>query len=123
MTLLSSTGESFFQLMIVLFCFLIVLALTYYTTKWIAGYQKQHSFNKNLKVIETLKITTNKYVQIIEAGKDTYYVIALGKDEITVLGQLTKDQLLEMPSQNETGKENDNFQEILGRFKEHLPKK
>ena len=83
MILLSSTGENIFQLIIVLFCFLIVLALTYYVTRWIAGYQKSQSISKNLSVVETLKLTTNKYIQLIQAGKDTYYVIAIGKDGTT----------------------------------------
>ena len=65
MILLSSTGENIFQLIIVLFCFLIVLALTYYVTRWIAGYQKSQSISKNLSVVETLKLTTNKYIQLI----------------------------------------------------------
>lgn len=90
MILLSSTGENIFQLIIVLFCFLIVLALTYYVTRWIAGYQKSQSISKNLSVVETLKLTTNKYIQLIQAGKDTYYVIAIGKDRDHVLGQLQR---------------------------------
>ena len=124
MILLSSTGENIFQLIIVLFCFLIVLALTYYVTRWIAGYQKSQSISKNLSVVETLKLTTNKYIQLIQAGKDTYYVIAIGKDEITVLGQLSGEQLKEMPSQNMTiPTANGDFADALQKFKEHLPKK
>ena len=102
MILLSSTGENIFQLIIVLFCFVIVLAMTYYVTRWIAGYQKSQSISKNLSVVETLKLTTNKYIQLIQAGEDTYYVIAIGKDEITVLGELKKEQLKEVPSQDMT---------------------
>ena len=121
MILLSSTGENIFQLIIVLFCFLIVLALTYYVTRWIAGYQKSQSISKNLSVVETLKLTTNK---LIQAGKDTYYVIAIGKDEITVLGQLSGEQLKEMPSQNMTiPTAKGDFADALQKFKEHLPKK
>ena len=124
MILLSSTGENIFQLIIVLFCFLIVLALTYYVTRWIAGYQKSQSISKNLSVVETLKLTTNKYIQLIQAGKDTYYVIAIGKDEITVLGQLSGEQLKEMPSQNMTIlTAKGDFADALQKFKEHLPKK
>ena len=124
MILLSSTGENIFQLIIVLFCFLIVLALTYYVTRWIAGYQKSQSISKNLSVVETLKLTTNKYIQLIQAGKDTYYVIAIGKDEITVLGQLSGEQLKEMPSQNMTiPPAKGDFADALQKFKEHLPKK
>lgn len=123
MILLSSTGDSFIQLIIVLVCFVVVLILTYYTTKWIAGYQQQHSYNKNLKVVETLKLTTNKYIQIIEAGKDTYFVIALGKDDITVLGQLTKDQLKEYTSSEGQLHNTQGFSDVLDKFKDHLPKK
>ena len=120
MILLSSTGENIFQLIIVLFCFLIVLAVT----RWIAGYQKSQSISKNLSVVETLKLTTNKYIQLIQAGKDTYYVIAIGKDEITVLGQLSGEQLKEMPSQNMTiPTAKGDFADALQKFKEHLPKK
>ncbi len=124
MILLSSTGENIFQLIIVLFCFVIVLALTYYVTRWIAGYQKSQSISKNLSVVETLKLTTNKYIQLIQAGKDTYYVIAIGKDEITVLGELKEEQLKEMPSLDMTiPTAKGDFADALQKFKEHLPKK
>lgn len=127
MTLLqikTSGFSNFMQLLGVLLIFVFVLAITYLTTKWIAGYQKSRSFNKNLKVIETLKLTQNKYIQIIEAG-EVYLVIGVGKDEITMLTTLTKEQLkdldtYEVTKQKEAG---ENFQEILNRLKDHLPKK
>ena len=83
MILLSSRTsgvQSFFQLIGVLLIFVFVLAITYYVTKWIAGYQKQHNFQKNMRVVETMKLTTNKYIQIIEVG-ETYLVIGIGKDD------------------------------------------
>lgn len=121
--------ESFIQLIGVLLIFVIVLALTYFTTKWIASYQQGHTQNKNLKVVETLKLTPNKYLQIIEAG-DVYLVIGIGKEEITFLTQLTKEQLSEeyfqdLKTTDGTGQDgsNQSFHEILKNFKEHLPKK
>ena len=125
MILLSSTGESLFQLLIVLFCFVVVLVLTYYTTWWIAGYQKSQSISRNLSVVETLKLTTNKYIQLIQAGKDTYYVIAIGKDEITVLGQLSGDELRELPTDKdqEIPTVKGDFSDLLHKFKDQLPKK
>lgn len=127
MTLLqmkTSGFSNFMQLLGVLLIFVFVLAITYFTTKWIAGYQKSRSFNKNLKVIETLRLTQNKYIQIVEAG-EIYLVIGVGKDEITMLTTLTKEQLkdldtYEVTKQKEAG---ENFQEILNRLKDHLPKK
>lgn len=121
-----STGSinNFFQLLGVLVIFILVLALTYFTTKWIASYQKGCSFNKNLQVIETLKLTSNKYIQIVKAG-EAYLVIGIGKDEITFLTTLTREQLDEKALQeleNNSGIV-ENFNEILKKFKDHLPKK
>ena len=121
---MTSTGESIFQLLVVLFCFVIVLALTYYTTRWIAGYQKSLSFDKNLAVVETLKLTNNKFIQLIQVGKDIYYVIAIDKDEISFLGQVDQEQLKEISLETEeipTVK--GDFEDILNKVKERLPKK
>lgn len=112
-------------MVVVLFCFILVLVLTYYTTRWIAGYQKSHSFNKNLSVVETMKLTTNKYIQLIQVGKETYYVIAVGKDEISVIGQLTKDDLKDMPDVDleDIPTVKGDFEDILNKVKDKLPKK
>lgn len=120
----TSSFSNFMQLMGVLLIFLFVLALTYVTTKWIANYQKGKSYNKNLRVIETQRLTQNKYIQIVEAG-DVYLVIGVGKDEITMLTTLTEEQLkdldtYEVQKQTEAG---ENFQDILNKIKKRLPKK
>ncbi|MCR5143992.1 MAG: flagellar biosynthetic protein FliO [Lachnospiraceae bacterium] len=121
MMLLSSTGESLFQLVIVVFCFIVILIMTYYTTRWIAGYQKTQSISNNLSVAETLKLTTDKYVQLVKAGKDRYFVIAVSKNDITLLGELSTEELKEVP---DFDKENiptvqGDFNEILKKFKKH----
>ena len=119
----ASSFDSFIQLLGVLFIFIFVLGLTYVTTRWVAGYQKAHSFNRNLRVIETLRLTTNKYIQIVEAG-DEYLVIALGKDEVRLLTKLTEEQLKEIPSENlPDGFTKESFSEIFDRIKKHIPKK
>ncbi len=100
MLTLSSAGESFFQLLFALFVFVGVLALTAFVTKWIAGYQKTQGLNRNLEIVEAIRITNNKFVQIIRAGEDSYYVIAIGKDDITLLGQLSSDQLKDLDNES-----------------------
>lgn len=123
MAVRTSSFESFVQLIGVLLIFVFVLVITYLTTRWIASYQKGHSFNKNLRVVETLKITANKYIQIIEAG-DEYLVIAIGKDEVQLLTKLTEEQLKEVPPEERlTGVSTESFKDILEKWKEHLPKK
>ncbi len=119
----TSSLSNFLQLVSVFVIFLFVLVATYLTTRWIAGYQKGHSFNRNLKIIETLKITANKYIQIVQAG-DEYLVIAIGKDEVCLLTKLTEDQLETLPEKAfEAGTAADGFKEILDKVKNHMPKK
>lgn len=120
----TSSFESMAQLVGVLLIFVFVLGITYLTTRWIAGYQKGRSFNHSLKVVETLRITTNKYIQLIEAG-DIYLVIAIGKDEVRLLAKLTREQLGTLPSEEEFSNKPaaDSFRDILDRWKEHMSKK
>lgn len=119
----TSSFSSFMQLIGVLIIFLFVLAVTYVATRWIAGYQKEHSYNKNLKIIETLRLTTNKYIQIVQAGEE-YLVIAIGKDEVQLLTKLTQEQLRELPSEEfPAGVGSESFKELLEKFKKHIPKK
>lgn len=115
--LAANTGSNLFQLIIVLVIFVIVLFATYYVTKWIAGYQKTQLHNKNFKVIETMKVTNGKYLQLIQVGKEEYFVIGIGKDELTTIGRLSKDQIYEITDDNLSEKSN-RFSEVLASFRD-----
>ena len=121
---MSSSGNSFLQLLNVLLIFVVVLGLTYFTTRWIAGFQKTQMHNKNLQIIETLKITQNKYIQIVRAG-EVYLVIAISKDQVTLLAELKDDELdkLDMESLENKDFTKESFSEILEKVKKHIPKK
>lgn len=119
----TSGWESFFRLIEVLFIVVFVLVITYVCTRWIAKYQKGINTNKNMRVIETFRITNNKYIQIVEVGK-VYLVIAVCKDTVTMLCQLEEDNLNWIPDCDEqTPTVNENFQQILQKFKDKLPRK
>lgn len=112
------------QLVSVLVLFVVVLFITWLTTRWIAGYQKSQMHNQNLRIIETLRLTNNNYIQIIEAG-DVYLVIAVSKDHVEKLTEITKEQL-KNDSFDMTGQKIDmaeSFHDILDKMKKHLPKK
>lgn len=126
--LLNSWLSSFGQLLSVLAIFVIVLLLTWFVTRWIAGYQQSQMRNQNLKVIETLRLTVNSYIQIIEVG-DVYLAIAVSKDHIEKLAELDKDQL-KIPNTKQgidghmAGQGTDeSFRSIFDKVKHHLPKK
>ena len=90
---ITTRTDSYIQFITVLVLFVFVLAITYVVTKWIAKTQKQRVGTGNLEVIETCRITANKYVQIVRAG-EKYLVIAIGKDEIHMLAELSADEVV-----------------------------
>lgn len=93
--LLAASGrvDSYAQFITVLVLFVVVLAVTAFTTKWIAGYQKQRNRNCNIDVLDTQRISTGKYLQIIRAG-EKYLVIAVCKDTVTMLTEVPREQLV-----------------------------
>jgi len=121
--LLAGSLESLIQLIGALIIFGFVILLTYLTTRWMGGIQKGRSKNKNLRIVETIGVGNNKLISIIEAGT-VYLVVSVGKDEVHLLAQLTRDQLKDY-SFEETGNaaSQDSFAEILNKLKDKLPKK
>ncbi len=118
--LLSSTLDSVFDLLTVLFIFVFVLALTYFATRYIANYQRGKSVGRNIEVLESYRVTSNKYLQIVRTGRK-YLVIGIGKDEIHVLAELSEEELT-LPSEKE---ETDmlSFKELLDKAKHMKDKK
>ena len=104
---------SYFEFVALLIVFVAVLAATYFFTKWMAGYQKNKTSTGNIEVIETARISTTKYIQIVRIG-GRYVAIGVGKDEITNLGDVSEEELVfkEVNPAN-----NISFKEILDKFK------
>ncbi|MEY8515393.1 flagellar biosynthetic protein FliO [Lachnospiraceae bacterium 29-84] len=123
---ISSGITSFFRLIGVLLVFLFVLALTYAATKWMADYQQGVTANRNIRVIETFRVTNQKFIQIIQVG-EKYLVISVCKDTINILTELTEGELAVLPPEGNGEKAktniNGNFQEILDNLKKKLPRK
>lgn len=79
--------------------------------------------NKNIQVVETFRVSNNKFIQIIQVGKK-YLVISVCKDVVNILTELTEDDLVWKPSQEERGvKVNENFQQIFTKLKDKIPRK
>ena len=75
----SSRLEAFAQLITLVLIFAFVLALTYFATKWVGNYQKEKMSGSNITVLETMKISGTKYLQIIKIGTKCF-AIAVCKD-------------------------------------------
>ena len=95
MILLTESGriDSFVQFVTVLLLFLMVFFITYGVTRWISGIQKTQMQGRNMEVVDTMRISSTKYLQIVRAG-DKYLVIAVCKDTVTMLAEISKDSLV-----------------------------
>ena len=123
---LASGLESFGQLLVAILMFVVVVALCYFTTHFIAGYQKRRLSVGNFAVVDSMKVANNKFIAIIKAGKDNYYIIGVGKDEITFIDKIDKDDISfksdsgsTVPGKNpDFGKFKDMFMKYAGRGKD-----
>ena len=104
--------DSYLQFMTVLILFVFVLAITYLVTRWMANYQKGKAGSGNLEIIETCRVASNKYIQIVRAG-EKYLVIAVGKDEVHMLSELSAIELNLQKGEMQT----DGFADILEKVK------
>ncbi len=94
MLLSLSTGlESVVQFITVILIFVFVLAITWISTRYLAGIQKERYKTGNMELIETLRISNNKYMQIVRVGSK-YYCMAVCKDTVTMLGEIRKEEMI-----------------------------
>lgn len=118
---MSSRIEAFAQLLTLLIIFIFVLAVTYYVTRFVGNYQKNKLSGSNINILETMRIANNKYIQIVKIG-NRVFAIAVAKDTVSYLCELDEDELIYKESSS--GKmliNNDNFKEILEKFKKDKP--
>ena len=93
--LLVSTSkiDSVAQLLTVILLFIVVLGATWLTTRYVAGVQKGKMKGSNFEVVDTFRLTQNKYVQILRIGKK-YMAVAICKDTVTVLRELDESEIV-----------------------------
>lgn len=101
------------QLLAVTAIFILVLVLTYFTTRFIGSYQKGKLEGSNIRIMETQRLSNNKLIQIVVVG-DKYFAVAVCKDTVTLLGEVNKDSLKEKEL-SVSGKEN--FESMLNKFR------
>ena len=109
---MSSSAGSVSQLITVILIFALVLFVTVYTTKLVGSFQKMQGVNRNMEVIETLRIANNKYLQIVRAG-NKYFVIGVGKEDVSMLVEVGEDELIKLNSDKSNMKES--FADIMSK--------
>lgn len=115
MFLTSSLGGNIFQFVVVLVIFIGILFLTGFATKWIATYMHNQNFNSNsnFHVVDALNMGPNHKLVLVKVGKDKYFVLGMGKESISKVGELSEDELVEQTDRSSTQK---SFDSILSKF-------
>lgn len=116
--MLLANVDSTVQFITVFLIFVLVCVLTYFTTRFVGGYQKNKMKGSNIQVIETSKVTNNKYLQIIQVG-ERFFLIAICKDSMNVIGELSKEDVMIPEPQEETL----HFKDILEKARNKMSKK
>ncbi len=98
---------------------MVVIIATYFVSKWIAGYQKLYMTGRNFEVIDSVRISTNKYLMIVRVGKTRYYSVGVGKDEMVMLGELSEDEVVffDRNTNAKSGREQMDFAGLIASFR------
>ena len=115
---LNNRLESIVQLLTVLVIFVFVLGITYLGTRFIGNYQKEKMTGSNVKILETMRISNSKYIQIVKIGTKCF-AIAVCKDSITYLTEVDEDELFY--NEKTSGIDSESFKIILDKLKKDKP--
>lgn len=115
----TSSIESIAQLITLILIFVFVIGLSYFATRLVGNFQKEKLKGSNIKILETMRISNTKYIQVVEIGSKCF-AIAVCKDTITYLCELNSDDLIYTDSSNSMVK-SESFKAILDKFKKDKP--
>ena len=86
------TLGSIAQIFGMLFAFILILAAAYYVSKYFSKYALKARENSNIKVVETSRITVDKYLQIIEVNGQ-FFLIGITKNNVNLISELDSDKI------------------------------
>lgn len=116
--MVSDRLESIAQLITLVLIFAFVVGLTYFATRLVGNVQKERQAGSNIKVLETMRISNTKYIQVVKIGSKCF-AIAVCKDTVTYLCELKEEELFYSDATSQMG--TDSFKAILDKFKKDKP--
>lgn len=111
--------EAFAQLITLVLIFAFVIALTYFGTRLVGNYQKEKLSGSNVKVLETMRISNTKYIQVVKIGSKCF-AIAVCKDTVTYLCELNEEDLIYTETSSNFAA-SESFKAVLDKFKKDKP--
>lgn len=85
--------ESVLKLIGLIILCILIIAASYFTTKFVGKREAGLTGESNFKSIDVYRINQNKYLQIIQIGK-RYFVIAVSKENVSILTELNKEDII-----------------------------
>lgn len=109
----AGTLGSIAQIFGMLVAFAVIVAAAYCVSKYFSKYALKTRENSNIKVVETSRVTTDKYLQIVEVG-GRYFLIGITKTNISLISEVDGDKIkANLPVETERF----SFKEFLDRAK------
>ena len=101
----------------------LILAVAYFTTKFLAKRGMVNNKNKSIKVVESISMGIDKNIVLIKAGSQ-YFLVASTPKSLSLLAEIDKDKLFEQgiienvngnitEENNELDNSNKSFSEIM----------
>ena len=88
----ASGVESVLKLIGLLILCAVVIAASYFTTRFVGRKQSGLTPDSNFKPLDVYRISQNKYLQIVQIGT-RYFVLAVCKDTVTCIAELKEDEI------------------------------
>lgn len=108
-----SYSNSIYELIGLIFVLVLILVAAYYTSKFVGKLTMGQLKNSNFKVIDTYRISPNKFIQIVKIA-NKFVVISVGKDTINFITELEESEVL---IKDGYAKEDMNFKQILEKLR------
>lgn len=85
--------DSFVQFITVLLIFVLVLAVTYFVTRWIGNLGRQQGSSGNIEVIESARVSPGVYVEIVRIGQ-RYVALSVSKDTSAFICDVPEEDIV-----------------------------
>ncbi|MFZ5352069.1 MAG: flagellar biosynthetic protein FliO [Bacillota bacterium] len=108
---------SFFKFLYTIFMFALILAVTYYVTRFIARKGAVKSRTKNMKVVESLPLGMDKSLLLVKVGKQ-YVLLGNSSKSLTYFSSFDHDKLGLFEGDTEVEEYTDSFDTYLDELKD-----
>lgn len=109
-------SDNLMNFIVALLMLVVVIVLCYYTTRFVANYQKGVEGKGNIEILEAKNLGNNKMLEIVKVGEECY-LLGVSKDNITLISKVDESTL--NYEKVEPQKFRDSFNNVLEKIKKN----